>query len=178
VTEPSGFAPLALRLVTDRLELTPQIDDDAAWMTELLNARDDGRTWTVEDALEKIAMMRRTIATLGIGVLVLRRRADGEPLGYCGLVVGRCTAAEPEVAYELLPRFHGQGYATEAARAVVDAAFATGRRRLWSTIGSWNAPSLRVAEKVGFRRERVEAGTDGDVVWLVLDAPRSCAAPG
>nr|WP_297428283.1 GNAT family N-acetyltransferase [uncultured Actinotalea sp.] len=167
----SAFAPLALHLVTERLELTPQTDDDAAWMTELLNHRDDGRTWTTADALEKIATMRRTIATLGIGVLVLRRRAEGEPLGYCGLVVGRCTVAEPEVAYELLPRFHGQGYATEAARAVVDAALATGRTRLWSTIGARNAPSLRVAEKVGFRRERVEPGADGDVVWHVLDAP-------
>jgi RimJ/RimL family protein N-acetyltransferase len=166
-----SFSPLALHLTTERLVLTPQTDDDVLWMTELLAARDDGRTWTPEDALEKIATMRRTIASLGIGVLALRRRTDGEPLGYCGLVVGRCTVAEPEVAYELLPRFHGRGYATEAARAVVDAAFATGRTRLWSTIGAWNAPSLRVAEKVGFRRHRVETGADGDVVWHVLDAP-------
>jgi RimJ/RimL family protein N-acetyltransferase len=171
MTGPPRYAPMALQLTTERLVLTPQTDDDAGWMAALLAARDDGRAWTTGDALEKIAAMRRTIATMGIGVLVLRRTADGEPLGYCGLVVGRCTVAEPEVAYELLPHVHGQGYATEAARAVVDAAFATGRTRLWSTIGAWNAPSLRVAEKVGFRRERVEPGADGDVVWHVLDAP-------
>ncbi|WP_225752743.1 GNAT family N-acetyltransferase [Actinotalea sp. Marseille-Q4924] len=170
-TKPSGYAPLALHLETERLVLTPQTDDDAAWMAELLTARDDGRTWTTGDALEKIATMRETIASLGIGVLAVRRRTDAEPLGYCGLVVGRSTVAEPEVAYELLPWAHGRGYATEAARAVVDAAFATGRARLWATIRSWNAPSLRVAEKLGFRPHRVETDADGDVIWHVLDAP-------
>ena len=40
------------------------------------------------------------------------------------------TFDEPEIAYELLRRVHGQGYATEAARAVLDTAFATGRRRI------------------------------------------------
>ncbi len=74
--------------------------------------------------------------------------------GYCGLIVGRCTHDEPEIAYELLRRFHGHGYATEAARAVLEAAFATGRTRIWSTVGAWNTPpSLRVLEKIGFRRD-------------------------
>ena len=53
---------------------------------------------------------------------------------------------EPEIAYELFRRVHGHGYATEAGRAVAGAAAATGRKRLWSTVGSWNAPSLRVLE--------------------------------
>ncbi|EYR63311.1 GCN5 family acetyltransferase [Actinotalea ferrariae CF5-4] len=171
--EPGSFAPLALHLATERLVLTAQTDDDAAWMAELLTARDDGRTWTTDDALDKIATMRQTIASLGIGVLVLRRRPAGEPLGYCGLVVGRSTVAEPEVAYELLPWAHGHGYATEAARAVVDAAFATGRTRLWATIRPWNAPSLRVAQKLGFRAQRVATDDDGAVIWHVLDAPEA-----
>jgi RimJ/RimL family protein N-acetyltransferase len=58
----------------------------------------------------------------------------------------------PEIACELLKRFHGHGYATEAARAVMEAAFATGRERIWSTVGAWNAPSLRVLDKLGFQR--------------------------
>jgi RimJ/RimL family protein N-acetyltransferase len=31
----------------------------------------------------------------------------------------------------------------------LDAAFATGRRRIWSTVRSWNGPSVRVLEKLG-----------------------------
>jgi hypothetical protein len=60
----------------------------------------------------------------------------------------------------------------EAARAVLDAAIATGRRRLWSTVGSWNAPSLRVLEKLGFERDHITPKDDGDeLVWLTRQLP-------
>jgi RimJ/RimL family protein N-acetyltransferase len=100
---------------------------------------------------------------------VLHKRSDGEPLGYAAIVVGRGSLEEPELAYELLPRAHGHGYATEAARALLDAAFDTGRHRIWATIGATNAPSLRVAEKLGFRRDHRTAEPGGTVVWMVCD---------
>ena len=113
--------------------------------------------------------MTETIAAAGIGALVLRRRTDGAALGYVALVVGRCSLDEPELAYELLPTFHGQGYATEASRVMVDAAFGTGRSRIWATIGGWNVPSLRVAEKLGFRRDHATVESGREVVWMVID---------
>jgi RimJ/RimL family protein N-acetyltransferase len=73
---------------------------------------------------------------------------------------------EPEIAYELLRRVHGHGYATEAARAVVATAAATGRTRLWSTTRPENKPSLRVLEKTGFTYHRTTQDERGDVVWL------------
>ena len=161
---------MALRLETERLVLTPQVPDDAPWLAELFTARGRG-TVTVDDARERVATMTRTMTDLGIGALVLRRRDDGVALGYCALIVGRSSVDEPEVAYELLPWAHGQGYATEAARALVGAAFATGRTRLWSTVRSWNAPSLRVLDKLGFRRDRVTVDEAGEIVWLTLVAP-------
>jgi RimJ/RimL family protein N-acetyltransferase len=79
-------------------------------------------------------------------------------IGYCGLIVGRATQEEPEIAFELFLRVHGLGFATEAGRAVVAAAAATGRSRLWSTVRAWNQLSLRVLEKLGFvRTPRVDA---------------------
>ena len=90
-------------------------------------------------------------------------------IGYCALIVGRCSLDEPEIAYELLRRFHGHGYATEAAQALVVAAAATGRRRLWSTVGAWNTASLRVLEKIGFHRDHTVADDRGEVVYLVRD---------
>lgn len=160
------YSPMPLRIETERLVLTPEEPRDAEWFTELLNARGTG-TFTVADARERIQVMTETIQTTGIGALVLRKRPDGEALGYTALVVGRCSLDEPELAYELLPRAHGLGYATEAARALLDAAFDTGRRRIWTTIGSWNAPSLRVAEKLGFR---LDHGTR-DVEHLPFERP-------
>jgi RimJ/RimL family protein N-acetyltransferase len=159
---------MRLRIETERLILTPEEVSDAEWFAELLNTRGAG-TFTVTDALERIAVQTRTIETMGIGVLVLRRRDDGEALGYTGLVIGRGSLDEPELAYELLPEARGYGYATEAARAVLSAAFETGRRRIWATIGSWNTPSLRVAEKLGFRRDHSTMKGDEEVVWMVCD---------
>ncbi|GIG23412.1 N-acetyltransferase [Cellulomonas chitinilytica] len=164
------FSPLTEHLDTPRLVLTPQVPDDAPWLAELFTARGTG-TVTVEAAVERIATMTRTRRDMGIGALVLRDRSTGDALGYCALVVGRATLDEPELAYELLPHAHGHGYATEAAAALVDAAFATGRTRLWSTVRTWNRPSLRVLEKLGFRRERVTTDGAGEIVWHVLDAP-------
>jgi RimJ/RimL family protein N-acetyltransferase len=86
----------------------------------------------------------------GFGLLGIRRRYETSPIGYCGLIIGRGTFEEPESAYEVLPQFRGHGYATEAAGGVIEAAFATGRDRLWATVGSWNAPSFRVLKRMGF----------------------------
>jgi RimJ/RimL family protein N-acetyltransferase len=159
---------MRLRIETERLVLTPEEPSDAAWFVELLNTRGTG-TFTEADALDRIAVQTKMIETAGIGVLVLRRRPDGEPLGYTGLVVGRGSLDEPELAYELLPRAHGHGYATEAGRAVLDAAFDTGRQRIWATIGAWNTPSLHVAEKLGFRRDHRSTNGDQEVVWMVCE---------
>jgi RimJ/RimL family protein N-acetyltransferase len=71
----------------------------------------------------------------------------------------------------LFQRAHGRGYATEAAGAVLDAAVATGRKRLWSTVGAWNTPSLRVLEKLGFERDHVSTEDNGEVVWLTRSLP-------
>jgi RimJ/RimL family protein N-acetyltransferase len=159
---------MPLRLETERLILTPEEPRDAEWFVDLLNARGTD-TFTVADALDRIAVMTKTIENTGIGALVLRKRPDGEALGYTAIVVGRSSLDEPEIAYEVLPAAQGHGYATEAARALLDAAFATGRRRIWATIGSWNTSSLRVAEKLGFRPDHRTTKGDEEVVWMVCD---------
>ena len=162
------FSPMPVRIETERLILAPEEPSDAEWFTDLLNARGTG-TFTVADALERINAMRETIETAGIGALVLRKRSGGGALGYTAIVVGPRLANGPELAYELLPRAHGHGYATEAAVVLLDAAFGTGRRRMWASIRSWNAPSLRVAEKLGFRRDHCITDGVGELVWMVCD---------
>lgn len=111
-------------------------------------------------------MLREREAAAGISLLPIVRRQEGDVIGYCGLVVGRSTVEEPEIAYELFRRVHGHGYATEAARAVIAAAAATGRTRLWATTRPANEPSLRVLEKTGFTHHRTTRDDRGDVVWL------------
>jgi len=125
---------------------------------------------TVEQAAANIARQSGEAEETGIGFLAIRRHGADALIGYCGLLVGRASLDEPEIAYELFRAAHGQGYATEAAAALIEAAAATGRRRLWSTVADWNTASLRVLEKTGFRRDHVECrGEGGDLVWLVRD---------
>lgn len=153
---------------TERLTLRLRDERDAAWYRELIAERGEEMP-TLEEATARLARFRNLAIELGIGALTICRRAEGDGIGYCALVIGRCSLDEPEIAYELLRRFHGRGYATEAAHALVAAAAATGRRRLWSTVAASNQPSLPVLEKIGFHRDHTVADDRGDIVYMVRD---------
>jgi RimJ/RimL family protein N-acetyltransferase len=166
------YQPMSMELETDRLTLRPWAVGDAGDYRALIAERDDGAV-SVETARERIVTQLASAERTGIALLTARRRVEGDFIGYCGLIVGRASVDEPEIAYELFRRVHGHGYATEAARAVVEAAVATGRKRLWSTVGSWNAPSLRVLDKLGFHRDHVDSDHDGrgELIWLTRALP-------
>ncbi|MEU6878820.1 GNAT family N-acetyltransferase [Streptomyces sp. NPDC046712] len=164
------YETMSFHLETERLILRPWDESDAAEFCALLSERGKG-TPTVEHIRTSIAELLTATATTGIALLPIQRRDEGDFIGYCGLIIGRSNVEEPEIAYELFQRVHGRGYATEAASAVLDAAIATGRKRLWSTVGAWNTPSLRVLEKLGFERDHVSTEDNGEVVWLTRSLP-------
>jgi len=59
-----------------------------------------------------------------------------------------------ELGYVFNADFHGRGYATEAARAVVGAAFKNhGARHVIAKCNPLNRPSWRLLERLGMRRE-------------------------
>ncbi|TDD14388.1 N-acetyltransferase [Kribbella turkmenica] len=177
------YEDLPAELTTERLRMRRWLPSDAAEYRGLWIERDpralrridaEGRP-TVDDIRGWLAG-NPLAAAPGLGLLPIERRDTGEFIGYCGLTVGQASFDEPELAYELARRAHGHGYATEAARAVVEAAARTGRRRLWATVRAWNAPSFRVLDKLGFHRSgRVtEDAERGDSIWMtrVLDRDR------
>jgi RimJ/RimL family protein N-acetyltransferase len=164
------FAPMSFHLETERLILRPWADSDADDL-RALHAERGGGTPTIEEMREIIADGLARSAATGIALLPIQRRAEGDFIGYCGLTVGRASLDEPEIAYELFERVHGNGYATEAARAVLDAATATGRTRLWSTVRTWNTASFRVLDKLDFERDHVTTDDRGEIVWLTRTLP-------
>jgi RimJ/RimL family protein N-acetyltransferase len=84
-------------------------------------------------------------------LLALERKAARDVIGSCGLIdCGRGSNGQLELAFELLRRVWCQGYATEAALAVLDWARSSGYERLWATVREWNTASRRVLAKVGF----------------------------
>jgi [ribosomal protein S5]-alanine N-acetyltransferase len=80
-------------------------------------------------------------------------RSSGDLIGDAGLapIEG---GPEIELGYTLGRRWWGRGYATEAARACLDEAFGPlGIERVVALIRPGNHASIRVAEKLGLRRE-------------------------
>jgi [ribosomal protein S5]-alanine N-acetyltransferase len=144
-------------LETPRLLLRPWRVTEAVVQRELWTERDPrvpphrridehGRP-TVADIEESI----RASQPSSVGLLAVERKAAGDVVGYCGLIdSGRGSGGEPELAFELLRRVWGHGYATEASWAVLDWARSSGHERLWATVWEWNTASRRVLAKLGF----------------------------
>jgi RimJ/RimL family protein N-acetyltransferase len=93
------------------------------------------------------------------GYLALIRRADGEFLGECGCSSVTAEAApaemrdELEVGWQLRADRWGHGYATEAARALLDLIFGRfGRDIAFSQTSEANRGSRRVMERLGMTR--------------------------
>jgi RimJ/RimL family protein N-acetyltransferase len=154
-------------LATDRLRLRPWQVAEAVLQREMWVERDPrvpphrridthGRP-TVAELEEAI----RTDQASTVGLLAVERKSAGDVIGYCGLIDSGSGAREPELAFEFLRRFWGQGYATEASWAVLDWARASGHERLWASVWEWNTASRRVLAKVGFIETGREQATHG-----------------
>ncbi|WP_162875212.1 GNAT family N-acetyltransferase, partial [Enterobacter hormaechei] len=84
------------------------------------------------------------------GVFVLRDSA-GTPLGDIGLRISAKNPHEADVGYALLPQAQGQGYASEALRAICDYGFTTlGIHAINAWVLGDNQGSSRLLEKHGF----------------------------
>lgn len=111
--------------------------------------------------------------TWGFGPYAVVEQSSQGVIGYCGLfffpdVGGQ---AEVEIGYRLARSAWGNGYATEAARAVRDFAFTTlSLRRLIAMIDPSNLASIHVAEKIGMQYEKevmFKGYTHPDHVYVV-----------
>jgi RimJ/RimL family protein N-acetyltransferase len=124
--------------------------NDPSWITNI----GDRGIHTLEDA--RAALERgpcRLQKTLGFSGYLLQRKSDGVPVGMCGLFK-RDSLAEPDIGYALLPAFSGEGYAHEAAAAVM--AYARDRLGLARLLGvsmPENARSCRLLVKLGLALE-------------------------
>ena len=86
--------------------------------------------------------------------LAITLRDSGHLVGNCGLRRKPDKDWEADLGYELDPEHWGRGYATEAARAMVNFGFGElGLDRISSWCIADNAASARVLERLGFRQE-------------------------
>jgi RimJ/RimL family protein N-acetyltransferase len=110
-------------------------------------------------------------------------QTTGELIGECSLRWVSAEHRQAEIGFILHPDHHGQGYATEAAAALLALAFDDLRvHRVIGRLEARNTASARVLERLGMRQEAhlveneyVKGEWQSEVVYALLDrewAPR------
>jgi RimJ/RimL family protein N-acetyltransferase len=163
-------------LETERLVLRRMSTEDAEFMLGLLNEPSwlrfigDRGVRTLEDARAYILKGPVDMyGRLGFGLYVTELKGEGVPIGICGLVK-RDFLADVDIGFALLPGFWGQGYAYEAASAVMEyGKEALGLKRIVAITNPENHSSIRLLEKLGLKFDRmIRATADGPEIRLFV----------
>ncbi|AYG58708.1 N-acetyltransferase [Rhizobium jaguaris] len=150
-------------LMTERLILRAHRLEDfedyaAFWTQEDLVRYIGGEPSTREQAWSRLLRYAGMWHYLGFGFFAVEERHSGRFIGEVGFLdlhrdMVPTTEGTLEAGWGITPSLHGKGYATEAVSAAIawaDEKFSG--RRMTCIIDPENTSSLRVAEKVGFRR--------------------------
>ena len=132
--------------------------------------------WTQERAHES----QRLFGRRGVGIWLAYDAANGALVGFCGFLKLPAVHPDPQLVYAILPQFVGKGFATEMARASIDEALSrAGFEEIIAGVDEVNVASLRILEKLGFKRISVHEGSFGNALVLRLErgtAHRAAAA--
>jgi RimJ/RimL family protein N-acetyltransferase len=141
-----------LVLETERLTLRAPRLEDAKAIAQLANDRRIAENTTRIPHPYRMADAQAFVERVDRdgGELAFLITLDDEPIGACGLA--RLDGPAPDLGYWIGVPYWGNGYATEAARAVIDHAFtALGHQALQAGARVTNPASRRVLEKCGFQ---------------------------
>jgi ribosomal-protein-alanine N-acetyltransferase len=142
---------LKIRQLTQRdAGFAYQLMNDPAW---LQNIGDRG-VRSIADAGSYIeSKMIQMYEALGFGMYLVEIKATSAPIGFCGLVKREALAA-PDIGFALMPQFRGNGYAHEAARAVMrHSEEQLGLARLFAIVAPGNQRSSTLLQRLGFVHE-------------------------
>jgi RimJ/RimL family protein N-acetyltransferase len=149
-------------LETERLVLRRLCCDDARFILELLNQPSFLR-YIGDKGVRNAADAIRYIQTgplasyerFGFGLYLVELKDTGVSIGMCGLLK-RDSLPDVDVGFAFLPEFWSQGFAFEAAAAVMTyGREALGLRRIVAITTLDNAASIRLLGKIGLRFERL-----------------------
>jgi len=147
-----------MQILTERLVLRRPRDEDAGAIFERY-ASDPEVTrylsWpthrTIDDTLGFLVCSHLAWAQWPAGPLLIESRDSGQLLGSTGLEFE--TAEAVSTGYALAQDVWGNGFASEALRAVIAIAASVGVKRLAACCHTEHQASIRVLERCGFERD-------------------------
>lgn len=158
-------------LETERLDLRPFTTDDAPFVLTLLNEPSflrfigDKKVRNLEDARQYL--LNGPIASYnvhGFGILLVELKDTNIPIGMCGLIK-REELPEPDIGFAFIPDYWRQGFAFEAATAVMNDARARLKlTHILAIVNPDNESSIKLLERLGLKFERIK----GDVKLYAL----------
>lgn len=162
-------------LETERLLLRPFTIDDAPFALTLLNEPSflrfigDKKVRTVEGARQYL--LNGPIASYnahGFGLLLVELNDSQTPIGMCGLLK-REELPDPDIGFAFIPDYWRQGFAFEAATAVMnDARDRLNLPRILAIVSPDNEASIKLLERLGMSYERTR---DDVKVFSITYAP-------
>lgn len=181
------------RLETERLLIRPWSQDDRPHFraimqdTEVTRYVHGGRPYEEAAIDEFFARQERQLAEYDLCMGAAIEKSSGRVIGISG-VQPLGTTSELEVGWIFARHAWGRGYATEAGAAAVDHVLQTlGRARVVAIIHPGNAPSKRVAARLGMAFEATYSGAQlghrdpsivVDLYWRAREPSTSSPATG
>ena len=159
-------------LTTERLKIRKLATTDAAFVLRLLNEPSflqfigDKGVRSLDDARQYILTGPITsYQKHGFGLYLVSLKSDNTPLGMCGLVK-RDSLKDVDIGFAFLPEFWKQGYALEAATAVMTYGKDVLKLpRIVAITNKDNYASGKLLEKLGLRFDRM--------ITLAADLPET-----
>jgi [ribosomal protein S5]-alanine N-acetyltransferase len=161
-----SLAGMDYALTTERLVLRPVTADDhlvllAHWtLPDVCRFLFDGAALSAAEVAQTIGESARDFAASGYGSWIVHEHGQAELAGTAGL--RPLDEIGLEIFYSLAPGSWGRGYATEAARAVVDHALGTlGLAEVLAEVDEGNVASVAVVRRLGMTPFAVVPGALG-----------------
>ncbi|MFJ8161452.1 GNAT family N-acetyltransferase [Streptomyces sp. NPDC096136] len=159
-------------ITTERLHLRPLTENDTDWWVHLHADEDVSRfvgSYTPEQAGARLRGIQQQWTERGHGLCAVELRTTGEAIGRCGLHWWE-RFDETEIGWTFTRPHWGHGYATEAARAVLEWGFGPlGLDRITAMIHHGNTASTAVARRLGFTPLREDTVLDRPCTVHALD---------
>jgi RimJ/RimL family protein N-acetyltransferase len=157
-----GMTQLTYPIETERLLIRPNIERDLDAVFAF-QSRDDVTRYIpwysrsreeVRQVLDARKLMTDLQKDNDALVLAVVERERDALIGEIYLFLTSAEHRQGEIGYLIHPDYHGQGYATEAARVALRLGFEHfGMHRIVARCDARNEPSRRVMERLGMRRE-------------------------